>query len=54
MSECQNPNNFTFGKDENNKKEHKLKITLSGDIDKEIFNYENSTNKLFSSTNENK
>ena len=50
LSKCQNPNNFTFGKDENNKKTNTLKIKLPGDIDVNIQNYSNSSNNLLSSS----
>jgi hypothetical protein len=54
LSKCQNPNNFTFGKDENNKKTNTLKIKLPGDIDVNIQNYSNSSNNLLSSSNKDK
>ena len=54
LSKCQNPNNFTFGKDVNNKKEKILKIKLSGDIDVGMPNYIGSSNNLLSSSSQNK
>ena len=41
LSRCQNPNNFTFGKDDNNN-ENAIKINISGDIDSGIPNYMNN------------
>lgn len=42
LSKCQNPNNFTFGKDVNKNNENIPKIKLSGDIDSNITNYLNN------------
>ena len=52
LLKCKNPINFTFGKDENNEK--KVKIKLSGDIDSKIPNYINNiNNNLLSLPNQN-
>ena len=51
LSKCQNPNNFTFGKDDNNN--NTIKIKLSGDIDSSIPNYM-SNNKLYTLSSNNK
>ena len=54
LSKCKDLNNFTFGKDENNKKENILKMKLPGDIDGNFQNISNSSNNLLFSINKNK